>query len=200
MLQNMIDDVKNALSAAAQTSGVVAASVFTAFVTLCFLCAAAFVFVLDRYGLIMACLCGAGVFFVVTLFLLVWLDALKRRAARPKEVAKSAMQTAIADPMVIAAGLQLVRVVGIKRMIPLVALGGLALGLLARAPKREISTSAHQRSSAYSAHKRFQLTDLRVRSETIHPGRTASGEAYLSSPSDFLRVAKKRARNARPLD
>ena len=137
MLQNMIDDVKGAIGAAAQTSGVVAAAVFTAFVTLCFLCAAAFVFVLDRYGLIMACLSGAGVFFLVTLVLLIWLEALKRRAAKPKEVAKSTMQTALADPMVIAAGLQLVRVVGIKRLIPLVALGGVALGLLARAPKRE---------------------------------------------------------------
>jgi hypothetical protein len=110
---------------------------FTAFVTVCFLCAAAFVFVLDQYGLIMACLAGAGLFFIVTLFLLIWLNALKRRAARPKEVAKSTMQTAIADPMVIAAGLQLVRVVGIKRLIPLAVLGGVALGLLARAPKRE---------------------------------------------------------------
>lgn len=139
MLQNVIDEVKSALGAAAQTSGVIVAAVFTAFITLCFLCAAGFVFVLDRYGLIMACLSGAGVFFVVTLFLLIWLDALKRRAARPKEVAKSAVQTAMADPMVIAAGLQLVRVVGIKRLIPLVAIGGVALGLLARAPKREDS-------------------------------------------------------------
>jgi hypothetical protein len=87
----------------------------------------------------MACLSGAGVFFVVTLFLLIWLDALKRRVAKPKEVAKSAVQTALADPMVIAAGLQLVRVVGIKRLIPLVALGGVALGLLARTAKREDS-------------------------------------------------------------
>jgi hypothetical protein len=139
MWQNMIDGMKGAIGAAAQISGVVAAVIFAAFVTLCFLCAAAFVFVFDRYGLIMACLSGAGLFFLVTLFLLIWLDVLKRRAAKPKEVAKSTMQTALADPMVIAAGLQLVRVVGIKRLILLVALGGVALGLLARAPKREDS-------------------------------------------------------------
>ena len=135
----MIDEVKGAIRAAAQTSGVVAAAVFAAFVTLCFLCAAAFVFIFDRYGLIMACLSGAGLFFLVTLVLLIWLDALKRRAAKSKEVAKSTMQTALADPMVIAAGLQLVRVVGIKRLIPLVALGGVALGLLARTAKRKES-------------------------------------------------------------
>jgi hypothetical protein len=33
--------------------------------------------------------------------------------------------------MVMAAGLQLVRAVGIKKLIPLLAVGGLALGLLA---------------------------------------------------------------------
>lgn len=141
MLQNMIDDVKGAVGAAARTSGVVAAAVFTAFVTLCFLCAAAFVFVFDHYGLIMACLSGAGLFLVVTLILLIWLDALKRRVAKSKEAAKSTMQTALADPMVIAAGLQLVRVIGIKKLVPLVALGGVALGLLARTAKREDSGS-----------------------------------------------------------
>jgi hypothetical protein len=139
MLQNMIDEAKSAVGAAARMSGVVAATAFTTFVTLCFLCAAAFVYVFDRFGLIMACLCGAGLFFVVTLVLLIWLDALKRRAAKPKEVAKSTMQNALADPMVIAAGLQLVRMVGIKRLIPLVALGGVALGLLARTAKHKDS-------------------------------------------------------------
>lgn len=137
MLQSLIEDAKASVRAAAQTSGVVVAAAFTALATLSFLCAAGFVFVLDRYGLIIACLAGAGVFFVVTLFLLIWLEALHRRAARPKEAARSAMQTALADPMVIAAGLQLVRTIGIKRLIPMVALGGVALGLLARAPKRE---------------------------------------------------------------
>ena len=136
MLQTFIDDMKSGMRAAARTSGVVAAAALTAFVTLCFLCAAVFVFVLETYGLIIACLAGAGVFFVVTLLLLIYLDELRRRAARrPKEVAKSVVQVAATDPMVIAAGLQLVRTIGIKRLIPLVALGGVALGLLARPPK-----------------------------------------------------------------
>lgn len=41
------------------------------------------------------------------------------------------MQTALSDPMVLAAGLQIVRTIGIKRIIPLVAIGGIALGLMA---------------------------------------------------------------------
>jgi hypothetical protein len=37
----------------------------------------------------------------------------------------------LADPMVVAAGLQIVRSIGIKKLIPLLAVGGLALGLMA---------------------------------------------------------------------
>jgi len=33
--------------------------------------------------------------------------------------------------MVVAAGIQLIRAVGVKKLIPILALGGLALGLLA---------------------------------------------------------------------
>jgi uncharacterized membrane protein len=137
MLQ-IIDEMKAGMRSAARAYAVVAAMAFTAFVTLCFLCAAAFVVVLDSYGLFWACLAGAGLFFVVTIFLLIWLDVLKQRAARPKEAAKSTLQAAATDPMVIAAGLQLVRAVGVKRLIPLVALGGVALGLLARTPKASV--------------------------------------------------------------
>ena len=75
---------------------------------------------------------GAAVFFVVTLIAAGIYIANKRQAeARTKAAAKSAMHTALADPMVITAGLQVIRAVGIKRLIPLLAVGGLALGFLA---------------------------------------------------------------------
>jgi len=134
MLQNMIEEAKSALRHVARSSGLVAALALTSFATLCFLCAAGFVAVLDRYGLIAACLAGAAFFFLLAIFILIWLDGLRRRARQPKEATKSAMQTALADPMVIAAALQLVRVIGIKRLIPLIALGGIALGLMAKPP------------------------------------------------------------------
>jgi hypothetical protein len=37
----------------------------------------------------------------------------------------------LADPMMVAAGIQIVRAIGVKKLIPLLAVGGLALGLLA---------------------------------------------------------------------
>jgi hypothetical protein len=42
------------------------------------------------------------------------------------------MQSALSDPMVLAAGLQIVQIIGVKRLvIPLLAVGGIALGLMA---------------------------------------------------------------------
>ena len=102
------------------------------FATLSFLCAAAFVYVLQKYGLIQACLTGAGIFFVVTLIAAgLYMGGRKRIKAPAPEAAKSAIHSALADPMLVATGLQLVRAIGIKRLIPILAVGGLALGILA---------------------------------------------------------------------
>jgi purine nucleoside phosphorylase len=55
----------------------------------------------------------------------------KQIQARAEAAAKSAAHSMLADPMVVAAGLQIVRAIGVKRLIPILAVGGLALGLLA---------------------------------------------------------------------
>jgi hypothetical protein len=60
------------------------------------------------------------------------LHGAEAHAARAAETAKSGVQTALADPVLVAAGIQVIRAVGVKRLIPILALGGLALGLLAR--------------------------------------------------------------------
>jgi len=132
MIQRIIDDFKETTGAALRLTSLAAAAAVALFITLSFLCAAAFVVVLDTYGLVQACLAGAAVFFVVTLIAAsVYIARKKQAEARAKTAAKSAMHTALADPMVIAAGLQVIRAVGIKRLIPLLAVGGLALGFLA---------------------------------------------------------------------
>ena len=83
-------------------------------------------------GLIEACLAGAGLFFIVTLIAAGTYMVRKRQIQRQaREHAKSAAHAMLADPMVVAAGLQLVRGIGLKRLIPILAVGGLALGVLA---------------------------------------------------------------------
>lgn len=131
MFQRIADDFKERTAAALRLTSLAAGAAITLFITIAFLCAAAFIAVLRKYGAIEACLTGAAIFFVVTLVVagsyMVRKRELKRRA---QAAAKSAAQSALADPLVVTAGLQLLRTVGIKKLLPLLAVGGLALGLM----------------------------------------------------------------------
>ena len=139
MFQRLIDDFKDSTGTALRLTSLAAAAALALLVTTGFLCAAAFVFVLQKYGPVEACLTGAAIFFVVTLIAAGSYIARKNRIkkeieARAEQVArtaKSAAQTVLADPMLVAAGLQVIRAIGIKKLIPILAVGGLALGFLA---------------------------------------------------------------------
>jgi hypothetical protein len=135
MLHKFIDDFRESTGTALRLTSLAAAVAVLLFITTGFLCAAAFVFVLERYGLMYACLAGAGVFFVATLLAAICYAVRKRQVQRkPVEAAKeakSALQTALSDPMILAAGLQIVRTVGITRLVPILAVGGIALGVMA---------------------------------------------------------------------
>jgi hypothetical protein len=131
----MIDDLKESTGVAIRMTSLAAGIAIAVFVTISFLCAAAFVYVLQTYGLIEACLTGAGIFLVLALIGIavyaVRKNQARRHAAETAKSAKSALQTAIADPALVANGIQVVRAIGVKRLIPILAVGGLALGLLA---------------------------------------------------------------------
>jgi len=132
MFQRLADDLKDSTGTALRLTSLAAAAALALFITTSFLCAAAFVFMLQRYGLVEACLTGAGVFFIVAVIAAGCYMARKNQVkARAAETAKSAVQTALADPMLVAAGIQVIRAIGVKKLIPILAVGGLALGLLA---------------------------------------------------------------------
>ncbi len=132
MFARVIDDLKESTGSALRLTSLAAAVALALFITISFLCAAAFVYVLQTYGLIEACLTGAGIFLAVALVVAALYLARKNRArARTAEAAKSAGYIALADPMLVAAGIQIVRAIGVKKLIPILAVGGLALGLLA---------------------------------------------------------------------
>jgi hypothetical protein len=132
MFQRVIDDFKDSTGTALRLSFLVAAAALALFITTSFLCAAAFVLVLQQYGLIQACLAGAAIFFVVTLIAGGTYMMRKRQIrARVVAAAKSAAQSPAIDPMMLAAGIQVARAVGLKKLVPILAIGGLALGFLA---------------------------------------------------------------------
>lgn len=132
MLHKLFDDFRESTGSALRLTSLAAAVAVSLFITTAFLCAAAFVFVLERYGVLYACLAGAGVFFIATMMAAICYAVRKRQIRKkPVEAAKSTLQTALSDPMLMAAGLQIVRTIGFKRMIPLLAIGGVALGVMA---------------------------------------------------------------------
>jgi hypothetical protein len=132
MLQRLIDDVKESVGAGVRMTTLAGATGIALLITTGFLCAAAFVFVQQTWGTVTACLTGAAVFFVVTLIAAGCYMVFKRQARlRAEKAAKAAARNVLADPVVVATGLQLVRAIGVKRLIPILAIGGLALGLMA---------------------------------------------------------------------
>jgi hypothetical protein len=132
MFQHMIGDFRETAGRALWTVILVAAAGFALLVAIFFLCAAAFIYLRGEYGVIEACLAGAGVFFIVAVLSAIAYKVRKNRArARAPERTKTALQKVLADPELITTGIQLVRAIGIKRLIPLVAVAGLAMGALA---------------------------------------------------------------------
>ena len=132
MFQRLIDDFKDSTGSALRLTSLAAAAAVALFVTTSFLCAAAFMFVLEKYGPVQACLTGAAIFFVVTMIAAICYMVRKNQIkVRAEQTAKSVAQTMLADPMLVAAGIQIVRAIGVKKLIPILALGGLALGLMA---------------------------------------------------------------------
>ena len=128
----LIDGLKEPTDRALRLTSLVATLAIALFIMIAFLCAAAFIWVLQNYGPVEACLTGAGIFLIVALIAALLYASLNNRAReRQREVAKSTLHTALADPMVVATGIQVIRAIGLKKLIPLLAVGGLALGLFA---------------------------------------------------------------------
>jgi len=132
MFQRMIDDLKDSTGVTLRMTSLALATAIALFITTCFLCAAAFMFVLQHYGPIEACLTGAAVFFVVTAIAAGSYMVRKRQIRiRAEKLAKAAANSPMFDPAMVAVGIQVARAVGFKRLVPILAIGGVALGLLA---------------------------------------------------------------------
>lgn len=133
MFQRLMDDARDSAGRAMRQTVLILAVATSLFITTGFLCAAAFVAVLNHYGPVPACLAGAAVFFIVTLIAALSYMLGKRRSKKPVEEkpAKSPIPAALMDPMMLTTGLQIVRALGFKKLIPILAIGGIALGYLA---------------------------------------------------------------------
>jgi len=147
MLQRLVDDLRSGMGDSLRRTGLAVAAAGALLVATSFFCAAVFMFVLLREGAVAACLAGGVVFLVVALLAAGCYMFKKRqdrlrleqRLQQAAREAKSTASSLLSDPATLAMGLQLVRLVGIKRLVPLLAIGGVALGLLASQRSRRES-------------------------------------------------------------
>jgi len=120
MFRRMIDDFKSSTGSAMRQTALAAMAVLSSYVALAFLCAVGFLVVLDRYGRVEACLAGAGLFLLVTLIFVSVHTAHKRQIeARAAERSKSTASALLSDPVVVATGIQIIRAIGLKRLVPI---------------------------------------------------------------------------------
>ncbi len=131
MALRIVDELKGTVSSTLRQASLISVVALALLIAAGFLCAAAFVVVLQGYGPVVACLVLAGIFIVVAIIAGA-IYAIRRRQmeARARERRARAPHL-LADPLVLTTGLQLARSIGLKRLIPLLAIGGMALGFLA---------------------------------------------------------------------
>src|SRR5260370_41126087 len=114
MFQRLIDDFKDKTGTALRLTSLMAAAALALFIAIAFLCAAGFVWVLRAHGLIGACLAGACVFLVVAAIIAGGYTLRKRQIeARAAAGTRSPVQTALAEPLGVAARAQLDRARGV---------------------------------------------------------------------------------------
>ncbi len=132
MFQRVIDNFRDSVASTMRLTSLVAIAALALLIAAAFLYTAGFIFILQQYGPIDACLAGAGFFFIITLMVAgIYVIRKNRTKARAAAAAKAAAQSPLADPMLAALAIQVIRAVGVKKVIPLLAVGGLALGLFA---------------------------------------------------------------------
>lgn len=135
MIQRWIDDFKSETSIVVRLSAFATAAGVALAIATGFLCAALFVLIYRDQGAIIACLAGAALFFVVTLISATCYWSIRRSRRKAAEEAKAAARltarTLLNDPATLAIALQLTRMIGVKRLLPLLAIGGLAFGIYA---------------------------------------------------------------------
>lgn len=136
MLERLTSDWRHAAVAEIRLIGIAAAAGAAATAALGLACAAVFVAVMNRYNIVDACLVVAAVFLAVTLALLALYSALRRRAAKASSMARARSRSLIADPLVVATGVQVLQAIGLKRALTLLAIVGGALAIASKPAAR----------------------------------------------------------------
>ena len=137
-------DLRDKVDTAAKVAGCTATAAAAAVAAVLFLCLALFVWVRHIYGAVIASLVLAGVFVLIALVALIVARFFRRRSQMRLERRSPPANTQWwTDPIVLAAVLQVVRVLGARRIAVPLFLGGM-LGTMISHPSRRRRTNAHR--------------------------------------------------------
>src|SRR5215475_3518286 len=89
-------------------------------IALFFFTLAAYVFISERYGAFVAALVLGGAYLLVALAALIWLRLIRQKEAK-QDAGTSAAQL-LQDPIVVSTGLEVLRMFGSRKAVPLAAL------------------------------------------------------------------------------
>ena len=140
--------MKERIEAAIKTAvygSIAAAAGIAAFV---FLAIALFFWTQQRYDTIVASGAVGGLFFAVMLIALIALFVGRRRAKKARPV-ENAMPSWLMEPATLVAALQVVRTIGLGRLIPIALIGAVAAGFLSggSSSKRSPGTKEDKRAA-----------------------------------------------------
>ena len=130
MFEKIYDRLKREARSALALFALAAAGLGAGAIALGFLCAAGFIYAL-RLGPIYACLIAFGVFLLGALFFVAVYAAfsVRRRRIKRERGAAEAASSPFTDPRLLVLGLRLVQAVGLRRLLPIMALGAAAFAL-----------------------------------------------------------------------
>jgi hypothetical protein len=134
LLTELTRPLSRAVSDAARLAGWGVAVAIPAAVALVFFSLAAFVWAEENYGTVEAALLLGAIFLLTAgaIVLAAWVHYRRLRERVPAASSPPLWK----DPAILAAGVELVRMVGIRRIIPAIALGVVIVAALEMAPNR----------------------------------------------------------------
>lgn len=136
LLSQLTRPLSRAASDAAKLAGWGIAVAIPTAVAFVFFLVAAFVWAEENYGTVEAALLLGAIFLLIagSILLAAWLYY--RRSREHEQVAAASSPPLWKDPAILSVGIELVRIVGIRRIIPVIALGAAIAAALEVAPNR----------------------------------------------------------------
>jgi Ca2+/Na+ antiporter len=130
LLAGPLAELKARLDASLRVAAWGAVATLASVVALLFFCVAFFTWLAQQYGPITAGLVLGGIFLLITLITGVICMAVRRKRVKTRVKEASAGSTWWQDPALLLTGLQIARMIGVRRLVPIAIIGGIAAGLL----------------------------------------------------------------------